>query len=106
MNNGASEDINDIVGIQLIPCNVELTAAFVSENNPYNVKFDPCLKKAINGADGFVPTDGPLFSISQEVSGFESENDELILGMMHHLIIRSIKILAEYLTSNQAIHQM
>ena len=84
MNNGASGDIHDIVGIQLIPCNVELTAAFVSENNAYNVKFDPCLKKAINGADGFVPTDGPLFSISQEVSGFESENDELILGMMHH----------------------
>ena len=92
MNNGASEDINDVVGIQLIPCNVELTAAFVSENDPYNVKFDPCLKKAINGADGFVATDGPLFSISQEVSGFESENDELILGMMHHLNIGSKKL--------------
>ena len=44
------------------------------------MKFDPCLKKAVRGAEGFLPTDGPLFKIASELPGFHSSNDELILG--------------------------
>ena len=80
VSNSASEDINDIIAIQLIPCNVELTATYLNDNDPYKVKFDPCLKKAINGAEGFAEADGPTFIISSDVPGFESEDDELILG--------------------------
>ena len=32
VNNGGFEDINDSIAIQLIPCNVELTATYISEN--------------------------------------------------------------------------
>ena len=80
VNNSGLEYINDSIAIQLIPCNVELTATYISENDPYKVKFDPCLKKAINGADGFVATAGPTFLVSSDVPGFESGDDELILG--------------------------
>ena len=80
VNNGALEDNNDIIAIQLIPCNAELTATYVSDNDSYKVKFDPCIKKAINGADGFVATDGPTFLVSSDVPGFESGDNELILG--------------------------
>ena len=92
VNNDVLESSNDTVAIQLIPCNVELTATFVSDNVPYKVKFDPCLKKAIDGADGFEPTDGPMFLVSSDIPGFESANDELILGIINNQISTLNKI--------------
>ena len=71
---------NHLIAIQLIPCNLELISNNLQNSQQLDVKFDPCLKKAVRGAEGFLPTDGPLFKIASELPGFHSSNDELILG--------------------------
>ena len=78
IDGGASN--NSSIAIQLIPCNVDLFVNLQHDGQQFDVKFEPCLKKAICGADGFVPTDGPIFTISTDIPSFSSSNDELILG--------------------------
>ena len=72
--------VSGSVAIQLIPCNVELTSTIVQGNQLFDMKFHPCLKKVISGADGFLDSDGPIFTISSDVAGFDNKNDEVILG--------------------------
>ena len=71
---------NHLIAIQLIPCNLELISNNLQNSQQLDVKYDPCLKKAVRGAEGFLPTDGPLFKIASELPGFHYSNDELILG--------------------------
>ena len=71
---------NNLIAIQLIPCNLELISNNLQNSQQLDVKFDPCLKKAVRGAEGFLPADGPSFKIASELPGFQSSNDELILG--------------------------
>ena len=68
-----------LAGIQLIPCNVDLTATFVQREQVFDINFGPCFKKAIGGADIFLPTDGPLFTIIS-TKNWDNTEDEVIIG--------------------------
>ena len=68
-----------LTGIQLIPCNVDLTATFVQGGQIFDINFGPCFKKAIEGGDIFQPTDGPIFTITS-TKACEDTIDEVIIG--------------------------
>ena len=69
----------DSIGIQLIPCNTELTATFWQHRGNLDINFGPCLKKAVDGADIFDVSDGPLFLINQ-AKNKHCDSDETVLG--------------------------
>ena len=67
-----------VTGIQLIPCNVDLTATFVQGGQIFDINFGPCFKKAIEGADIFHPTDGPIYTITS-TKACDDTIDEVII---------------------------